>query len=74
VHQTLIPFKWTCWVTLVTHPIPLNPCLDSNDQEEEALSANVNQEDIYYEEPDLSGGVEGEDYKIVYSAEEEAEQ
>jgi hypothetical protein len=55
-------------------PLPLNPCLDSEDQEEEALYANVKQEDIYYEEPDLSGGVEGEDYKIVYGAEEEDEQ
>jgi hypothetical protein len=34
---------------------------------------NATQEEIFYEEPDLSGGVEGEDYKIVYGAEEEAE-
>jgi hypothetical protein len=59
---------------LLLTPLPLNPCLHSEDQEEEALYANVNQEDIYYEEPDLSGGVEGEDYKIVYGAEEEDEQ
>jgi hypothetical protein len=58
---------------LLLTPLPLNPCLDSEDQEE-ALYANVNQEDIYYEEPDLSGGVEGKDYKIVYGAEEEDEQ
>jgi hypothetical protein len=28
-------------------------------------------DEVYYEEPDLSGGVEGVDYGIVYSAEED---
>jgi hypothetical protein len=27
-------------------------------------------EDVYYEEPDLSGGVEGVDYLIEYGTEE----
>ncbi len=31
----------------------------------------MNQEDIAYEEPDLTGGVEGEDYYIAYGAAED---
>jgi hypothetical protein len=58
---------------LLLTPLPLNPCLDSEDQEEEALYVNATQEEIFYEEPDLSDGVEGEYYKIIYSVEEEAE-
>jgi hypothetical protein len=46
-------------------------------QNEETEGASKDYEEIYYEEPDLSGGIEGVDYMIVYGnnkgAEEEAD-
>jgi len=52
----------------------LNPCLDCEDLEGASLNNSGGQEDIYYMEPDLSGGVEGVDYIIQYGAnDEEAE-
>ena len=52
----------------------INPCLDSEDTEEEALYACINPDNIVYEEPDLSGGIEGEDYYIAYGVEGNSEE
>jgi hypothetical protein len=46
-------------------------------QNEETKGALEDYKEVYYEEPDLSGGVEGVDYTIVYrnnrGTEEEAD-
>ena len=46
------------------------PCLDSEDFEDVPIYAAECQEDVFYEEPDLSGGVEGVDYEIRYGVDE----
>ena len=46
------------------------PCLDSEDSEDVPMYAAECQEDVFYEEPDLSGGVEGVDYKIRYGVDD----
>ena len=50
-------------------------CLDCEELDDTTLNLIGGQEDIYYEEPDLSGGIEGVDYIIRYGAgnEEESE-
>jgi hypothetical protein len=35
-------------------------------QNEETEGASEDNKEIYYKEPDLSGGVEGMDYMVVY--------
>jgi hypothetical protein len=40
--------------------------LDCEELDDASLNAIGGQEDIFYEEPDLSGGVEGVDYIICY--------
>jgi hypothetical protein len=49
--------------------------LDCEDLDDAALNAIGGQEDIFYEEPDLSRGVEGVDYVIRYgvTSDEESE-
>jgi hypothetical protein len=47
-------------------PFRLNPCLDLKGQNEETEGASEDYEEVFYEEPDLSGGVEGVDYTIAY--------
>jgi hypothetical protein len=47
-------------------PQSLKPLLDFEELDEVALNAIEGQEDIFYEEPDLSCGVEGVDYFIRY--------
>jgi hypothetical protein len=49
--------------------------LDCEDIDEVRLDAIGGQEDIFYEEPDLSRGVEGVDYIIRYgvTSDEESE-
>jgi hypothetical protein len=42
--------------------------LDYEDLDEATLNAIGSQKDIFYEEPDLSRGVEGVDYIIRYRA------
>jgi hypothetical protein len=42
--------------------------LDREELDEAALNAIGDQGDIFYEEPDLSRGVEGVDYFIRYGA------
>jgi hypothetical protein len=42
--------------------------LDCDDLDDASLNAIGSQEDIFYEEPDLSHGVEGVDYVIRYGA------
>jgi hypothetical protein len=51
---------------LLLTPFPLNPCLDSEGQNEESEEVSEDIEEVYYEEPDLTGGVEGMDYTIAY--------
>jgi hypothetical protein len=55
---------------LVTHPLLFNPCLDSKGQFEETEIILEDYEEVYYEEPDLTGGVEGIDYTISYGPDE----
>ena len=50
------------------------PCLGYEDLGNASLNAIGGQEDIYYEEPDLSGGVEGVDYTIRYGADNKEEE
>ena len=47
----------------------MNPSLDSENPEDPSMYAADGQEDVYYEEPDLSRGVEGVDYEIRYRVE-----
>jgi hypothetical protein len=49
--------------------------LDCEDLDDVTLNAIRGQEDIFYEEPDLSRGVEGVDYVIRYrfASDEESE-
>jgi hypothetical protein len=68
VHITQLLSKETCWVTLVTHPQSLKPLLDYEELDEATVNAIEGQQDIFYEEPDLSRGVEGVDYFIRYGA------
>ena len=49
-------------------------CLDYEYPGTASLHAMGGQEDVYYEEPDLSGGVEGVDYVIRYGAENKEEE
>ena len=51
----------------------MNPCLGYEYPGTASLHAMGDQEDVYYEEPDLSGGVEGVDYVIKYGADNEDE-
>jgi hypothetical protein len=39
-------------------------------QHEETKGASEDIEEVYYKEPDLSGGVEGMDYTIAYGVSE----
>ena len=48
----------------------LNPFLDYEKIEEETTKEPDGQE-VYYAEPDLSGGIEGVDYDIVYRIEDD---
>jgi hypothetical protein len=60
---------------LLLTPFPLNPCLDSEGQNEETEGASKDFEEVYYEESNLSGGIEGVDYTYGSSkgTEEEAD-
>jgi hypothetical protein len=55
-------------------PTPFNPCLGSEVQFEETEGRPEDYEEVYYEEPDLSGGVEGIDYTISYGPDEGIEE
>jgi hypothetical protein len=52
-------------------PHHLKPLLDSEAGGEETLNTIGTQENIFYEEPDLSGGVEGVEYYIKYGADDD---
>ena len=61
-------FHRTCWVR--SYSIYLqNPWLDCENSDNENIEFGEYDEEIFYEEPDLSGGVEGIDYGIVYGTE-----
>jgi hypothetical protein len=47
--------------------------LDSEELDEATLNAIEGQQDIFYEEPDLSRSVEGVDYFIRYGASSDEE-
>ena len=49
-------------------PQSLKPLLDCEELDEATFNAIEGQEDIFYEEPDLSRGVEGVNYFIRYGA------
>jgi hypothetical protein len=68
VHKTPLLSKETCWVTLITHPHSLKPLLDCENLDEATLNAIESEEDIFYEEPDLSRGIEGVYYVIRYGS------
>ena len=44
--------------------------LDCENSDNENLKFGEYNEEVFYEEPDLSGGVEGIDYDIVYGTED----
>ena len=52
----------------------MNPFLNCKDLDDASLNAIGGQEAIFYEEPDLSGGIEGVDYNIRYGADNEEEE
>ena len=52
---------------LCTHFLS-TPLLDCDHEEEACAGAPEGDYELVYEEPDLSGGVEGVDYGIVYGA------
>jgi hypothetical protein len=55
-----------------TQSIILNLFLDFELQNTEEIEANQQEDDeVYYEEPDLSGGIEGIDYIIEYGVNSE---
>ena len=56
--------------TLVLNHTILNPCLGT-ERTDEAISEELEGGEIYYEERDLSGGIEGVDYSIEYGAGDE---
>ena len=45
------------------------PFLDSEDPEDTPMYATESQEEVFYEDPNLYGAIEGEDYDIVYGGE-----
>ena len=47
----------------------LIPCLESEEAIEESYGA-YHANEVYFEAPDLSGGVEGVDYIIAYGADD----
>ena len=53
--------------------ISLNPCLESEGPNEEDGNNDGGYNDRIYEEPDLSGGIEGVNYGIVYGVGDDME-
>jgi hypothetical protein len=51
----------------------LNPCLEYDEQCEDGDTTNGGYNDTLYKEPNLSGGIEGVDYGIVYGIGDEME-
>ena len=47
----------------------LIPCLDSEEIAEDDFGA-YHADEVYFEAPDLSGGIEGVDYIIAYGADD----
>ena len=48
----------------------LTPCLDFDDTMSEAFGV-YHDDEVYFEEPDLIGGIEGVDYLITYGVKDE---
>ena len=59
-------FPRTCWVHSYSIYLP-NPWLDCENSDFENTEFGEYDGEVVYEEPDLSGGIEGIDYGIVYS-------
>ena len=60
----------TCWVTLESLTLFLVVlCLDYEEFPEDSYGV-YHADKVYYEEPDLSGGVEGIDYILAYRADD----
>ena len=51
----------------------LTPCLDYEEFPDECYGA-YHADEVYYEEPDLSGGVEGVNYMLTYGADNVGEE
>ena len=66
---TLSCITWTCWVTLLLICSLLISCLDSEEFIEGSYRA-YHADEVYFEAPDLSGGIEGVDYIIAYGADD----
>ena len=47
----------------------VDPCLDYEEISEDSYGI-YHADEVYYEEPDLSGRVEGVDYMLVYGADD----
>ena len=57
--------------TLVLNRIFETPCLDCENSDDSIIEKGEVDDEIYYEEPDLSGGVEGISYGIIYGIRDE---
>jgi hypothetical protein len=63
VHQTTT--YSTCWIRSYSLDTILNPCLDYK-KTREKTTKETEGEEVYHEEPVISGWTEGVDYDIVY--------
>ena len=71
---TLSSIIWTCWVTLVLLTLSsIDLCSDSEEITEDDFGA-YHADEVYFEAPDLSGGIEGVDYIIAYGADDVEEE
>ena len=70
MHQTPFYLSWACWVRSYSplyFPKPLLDCEHDDGNQNEEPEGDY---EVYYEEPNLSGGIEGVDYDIVYDVDE----
>ena len=63
----------TCWVRPYS-PFPSHPLLDYESDGGVNTRELEDNYEIVYEEPDLSGGIEGVDYGIVYGVEDDEDE
>ena len=64
----------SCWVTLELLTLFfVDPCLDYEEISEDSYGV-YHAEEVYYEEPDLSGKVEGVDYMLAYKADDDVDE
>ena len=68
-----LSYTGTCWVTLVTHPFFWTTCLDFEEIPEDRDEV-YHDDEVYYEEQDLSSTAEGVNYLVAYGAEDPEEE